>query len=103
MREVAVMVIELPDPEYEDVPDDAPAHPLFPDSKPVGKVKDWFKDPYDSKYDKSALYNLADQEKYDDKFPNHPLSRARRKLERIIDSIVFSPEIVNAAEFSRPR
>lgn len=103
MREAAVMVIELPDPEYEDPPEDAPVNPIFPEAKPAGKIKGWFKDPYDSKYDRSALYNLADQQKYDDRFPDHPLSRARRKLARIIKSLEFTSDIINAAEFDGPR
>jgi hypothetical protein len=102
MRGAAVMLIEMPALEHEDAPGDAPVHPLFPEAKPAGRIKGWFKDPYDSKHDESALYALSDHRKYDDGFPNHPLSRARRKLDRIIETLEFTSEILNAAEFDGP-
>lgn len=94
-RESVVMLTELPNPEYEPDPIQEP-HPLFPNAIPRGRIKGWFKDPYDSTFDSTALRTLADDEKYDDKFPNHPLSRARRKLRLMIDSLVFDKEVLDA-------
>jgi hypothetical protein len=40
----------------------------------------WFRDPYDPEYKDVVLCSLSDDEKYDDAFPDHPLSRMRKKL-----------------------
>jgi hypothetical protein len=65
MRESVVMLSEQPEPAaYE-----------------TGRILGWVKDPYDARYDEGALFNLADQRKYDAQFPDHPLSRVRGYLD----------------------
>jgi hypothetical protein len=98
MREASVMVIEQPTPEHEECANPA-AHPLFPGAVVVGRIKGWFKDPYDSRFDSIALRTLADQEKYDESFPDHPLSRARRKLRSLIETMGFGRDILEAPAF----
>lgn len=49
-----------------------------------------------------ALSQLADQEKYDSTFPNHPLSRVRRVLAEILGETKFSDEILLAPLFEGP-
>ncbi len=49
----------------------------------AGKVKHWFKDAYDSNYDSRTVRSIADDESYDVRFPDHPLSRIRRFLRQI--------------------
>ena len=39
--------------------------------------KGWLKDPYDDKINREYVMNLSEYEKYDDMFPQHPLSVAR--------------------------
>ncbi len=50
----------------------------------------WARDPYDHDYDgvdRSVLRFLSDDECYDERFPEHPLSRARRVLATLPGSI----------------
>lgn len=47
-----------------------------------------------------ALYNLSDREEYDDQFPDSPLTRVRTKLQKIIDSIALSPEVIDSKRYS---
>jgi predicted outer membrane repeat protein len=49
----------------------------------TGRVKGWFKDPYDSSYAGKALCSAADDEKHDARFPNHPLSKVRATLRHL--------------------
>jgi len=49
-----------------------------------------------------ALFELADQEKFDDLFPNHPLSRVRRVLAEILQKTNLSDEILFAPLFEGP-
>jgi hypothetical protein len=65
----------------------------------VGKIAGWFKDPYDAAFDAQALRTLADDEKFDATFPHHPLSRARRKLARLISSVHFHDDVLAAPNF----
>jgi hypothetical protein len=98
MREAAVMMIELPNPEYEPGPGQ-PDLPPLPDEAPRGRIKGWFKDPYDPQFDLIALRTLADDEKYDESFPKHPLSRVRRKFRAILQTLQFGPEVLQAPPF----
>jgi hypothetical protein len=49
----------------------------------AGNLKHWFKDAYDSKYDSRTVRSIADDDSYDVRFPDHPLSRIRRFLRQI--------------------
>lgn len=59
----------------------------------------WRKDPYSSKYDDIAIYNLSDREEYDSLFPNHPLSRARSYLRKLKETISFDTALVDYPGF----
>jgi len=59
----------------------------------------WKKDPYDSKYDDIALYNLSDREEYDSNFITHPLSRARKYLAEVKNKISFDSSLMSYSEF----
>jgi len=52
----------------------------------AGKVKRWFKDGYDPKYDARTIRSIADDGSYDARFPDHPLSRIRKRLRQIESS-----------------
>jgi hypothetical protein len=43
-----------------------------------------------------------DDSQYDDQFPKHSLSRARKNLERLGRSIRFAPELANFTQFELP-
>lgn len=47
-----------------------------------GKLSGWWRDPYEPAHEAPLLRNRAEDEGYDELFPDHPLSRARRHLAR---------------------
>ena len=53
------------------------------------RIEGWFSDPYDSKYDATALNSIADGEQYDSVVPSHPLSKVRGTLRTIEKSFLF--------------
>jgi len=61
--------------------------------------EEWAKDPYEPS-DRSRLRrNLSEDEQYDAEFPDHPLSRARRYLARILRTLEVEPSLREAAPF----
>ena len=54
-----------------------------------GKVRNWFRDPYDLEYRGRVLRNMADDEEYDALVPHHPLSRLRRTLSTVRRTLRF--------------
>ena len=88
--------------EYEEIPPDAaplPGAKLGADAeKPRGKrIKGWFKDPYDPKFDSSAMCSVADDKEYDKAFPEHPISRLRRTFPKVLEKLQISPAIPRGA------
>ena len=61
--------------------------------------KGWFSDPYDPEFKAPILSNMADGEEYDDRFPKHPLSRARKTLKMLKEKVEFSSDIGNSPQF----
>lgn len=59
----------------------------------------WFKDPYDDSYTRGIRMNISEQARFDECFPNHPLSEIRRLIaekircsrEMIVDEIRPDP------------
>ncbi len=62
----------------------------------------WQRDPYESAFDKEALYNQSDQEKYDRLFPDHPLCLARYYLRLLKATIKLHPELQREPLFTHP-
>jgi hypothetical protein len=55
----------------------------------------WAQDPYDTSYhgvDRSVLRFISDDESYDDRFPDHPLSKVRQVLAALAANIQLDPE-----------
>lgn len=69
---------------------------LDPDS---GEMVGWMKDPYDIARTAGLARSLADDDEYDQRFPDHPLSRARRFLSAAQGNISVSGAIRSAAPF----
>jgi tetratricopeptide (TPR) repeat protein len=63
-----------------------------PESGPR-RMEGWVLDPYDAEYDGEALCSLADDDRLDDLFPNHPLSKIRRWLRTVADTVVMDAEV----------
>ena len=99
-RDAVVMVLENSNLQTEPVVEkEYVEHPIFGRVLKGGKIMGWTKDPYEPEFDNIALFNLSDQQKYDTKFPDSPLSRVRRKLTHIINTVNFDRDIINAVEF----
>ena len=61
----------------------------------------WAQDPYDPTYsvvDRSTLRYLSDDDSYDPQFPQHPLSKVRRELRRLLTVKLDPPALDRAAE-----
>jgi hypothetical protein len=59
----------------------------------------WAQDPYDSSYsgvDRRTLRYMSDDEAYDPRFPQHPLSKVRRELRRLA-SVEFDQSALSGA------
>ena len=56
--------------------------------------RSWARDPYDSKYrgvDRSVLRFVSDDESYDERFPQHPLTKVRQIIVALPTSIDIKP------------
>lgn len=60
----------------------------------------WDADPYDANFVGPVMRNLSEDEKYDEQFPQHPLSRARRVLEHLQATLRLSQELKEAPPFA---
>lgn len=68
-------------------------------SIPKGTLDGWSADPYDPNFNNCVLRNIADDEKYDKDFPNHPLTRTRKILSAIKDTMLLKEEIAVSEPF----
>jgi hypothetical protein len=66
------------------------ANVLYGIARSSGYLEGWFTDPYDPKYKGMVLRSVTDNEKYDEEFPDHPLSRLRSTLKTVRNSLQFS-------------
>jgi len=69
---------------------------LHPDG---GDIAGWMKDPYDATRTSGLARSLADDDEHDERFPDHPLSRARLFLSAAEPSIIVSDTIRAAPPF----
>jgi hypothetical protein len=63
----------------------------------------WMRDPYDPEIDAPLMRNASESEAYDSRFPEHPLSRARRLLRHLEATTVLAPDVRSAAAFVGPQ
>ncbi len=57
------------------------------------------RDPYDHAYDARALFNVCDESRFDSGFPDHPLSRCRAEMDRLLKSLAITNRIRLLAQF----
>ena len=62
-------------------------------------LKGWAKDPYDETFTGGILMNLSEDEQYDAKFPDHPLSRIRKYMKEIKQTISFDEKLFDLPKF----
>ena len=58
-----------------------------------GQISGWWADPYDPIFDSGLARNLAEDEKYDGDFPDHPLSRLSPILRRIEGTLRVAADV----------
>jgi hypothetical protein len=63
------------------------------------RIEGWMADPYDTEVHTPLMRNMAEAKEYDGKFPEHPLTRARRVLDRVQATITIAPDLRNASSF----
>lgn len=69
---------------------------------PVGFPDTWFQDPYDLSFQGPTLRNPADDPEWDERFPDHPLSRCRAHLRMLEDRITLKEHLKIAPDFLGP-
>ena len=69
-----------------------------PEGFPVG----WLRHPYIPSITGGVLRSLADDERYDAEFPDHPLARLRRSMREIEESLRLADEVRAAPPFVGP-
>jgi hypothetical protein len=66
-----------------------------------GDMQGWLVDPSDPTPPHLAP-NVSEDRRYDVEFPNHPLSRVRAFLDRLLKSLKLAPELKTAPHFTGP-
>jgi hypothetical protein len=62
-------------------------------------IEGWAEDPYDDAIKIPLMRNLAEAEAYDTQFPNHPLTRLRRILRRIVETMSIDDRLKHEPKF----
>ena len=83
IRESAVMAM-LPTPEIDEQ---------------TNKMIGWCSDPYDKSLEYPVMCNKADALEYDNKFPDHPLSRTRKFMEQLPNIVNVTDKLRKTPEF----
>jgi len=61
----------------------------------------WFSDPYDSNFKGGLLMNKSEQDNYDNEFPNHPLTQARKLIKQIENGLKWTSELETVPAFDK--
>ena len=62
-------------------------------------VEGWMRDPYDESVHLPFMMNLSEAEEFDTQFPEHPLSRMRKFLKQIEETIKIDDILLNEPKF----
>ena len=62
----------------------------------------WAQDPYDSTAQGPFLRTLADDSRWDEVFLDHPLTRARRVMRHVENTLIVADELKALAKFTGP-
>ena len=66
------------------------------------RLKGWSTDPYDPEQEFPNMPNMAEDEQWDGEFAGHPLTRVRRHLEKLLDTLDLDDELFEAEPFRGP-
>ena len=61
----------------------------------------WDADLFDPSVHAPNTRNLSDDEKYDNQFPDHPLSRARKILEQVLKTLKVDEAVLKSDPFGQ--
>jgi hypothetical protein len=70
-----------------------------PETKAMG-MTGWLDDPYDAQESGPLTRNKSERPEYDAQFPDHPLSRVRRTLDHLAQTVKVSDDIKRMPAFS---
>lgn len=69
-------------------------------SKDLSSVMKRFRrDPYDQKFDDKAVFTISDERQWDEGFPDHPLTKVRAYIEKIVEGLALSSTIRDTANY----
>lgn len=68
----------------------------------TGEAIGWMRDPYDPEFSAPLLSNPSDAPEWDEKFPDHPLSRCRQYLSEIRAAVTLSDSVKASPPFTGP-
>ena len=64
-------------------------------------VEGWAKDPYQANFKGGLLMNLSEDKKYDERFPDHPLTLVRKELDFMEKHLIFHPDLGGVPSFNK--
>ena len=64
-----------------------------------GIMKGWMRDPYDDSIHLPYMMNLSESEEFDKMFPKHPLSRMRKYLKHVEETIKIDESLLKEPKF----
>lgn len=76
---------------------------IIDDDTQAGPIPGWVPDADDPAFVSGFTGNRSEEEKYDQRFPTHPLSKVRLLLNHIQTTVQLTDEIRNAPEFLYPK
>jgi len=65
----------------------------------AGRLEGWMQDPYDPEWVGRLARNRAEDERFDEEFPDHPLSRVRSVLRQAQGTLRVAPEVKAEPKF----
>jgi len=68
-------------------------------SEEQGIMKGWMRDPYDDSIHLPYMMSLSESEEFDKMFPKHPLSRMRKYLKHVEETIKIDESLLKESKF----
>lgn len=62
-------------------------------------LKGWMRDPYDESIHLPLMMNLSELEEFDEMFPEHPLSRLRKHLKHVEETIKIDESLLKEPKY----
>ena len=95
-----VIKIQAPELGIPGFRESAISRRLIEENKITSTKEGWLSDPYDKDFKGGTLMNLSEGSTYDEQFPKHPLTQARRLINEIADNITFKVDLGKVRRFN---